>query len=807
MKKILKFSFLFLAVFAFGNLVFADSVNITQINFTSDPQSVNINTNSAVLTVQTQDATGMEQKFSETNHLIFSSTSTTGEFSNASISEKTCTESTWSKNLTLTLASNSANKGFCYRDSTPGTYTLTVSAEGQSWTPAIQDIVITEEEIISDPVPDPVSITLKIYAGDTVLFNGPKTVTACAESLAINAPMTVNGKCAIEQSGLSNTWTWNYAPSGWLDELGGYTTTSDFSKFWSWFKDLKLGGTGLNQHNSQEILEPLHAGEELLLTYNSYPLRISASPNSGTVGDTITFSVEEESTFNPNPPFDMLWTPSLGATVTLGTQSCATIADGTCSIILNTVGSLNAIGSKTLFVPSAFVGITISESGGGGGGGGGGNPPAPTFSVPNALSYLKNTQGEDGSFGNSDLYTDWAGIALGAGSVTDSSRDKILSYFNSHNTLSSLLTDNERHAMALLALGQNPYSFNGINYIDAITSSFDGTQFGDVDLVNDDIFALIPLASAGYTVNDEMITKDIAFIISKQKTNGSWEESVDITAAAIQALKSFESVTDVSSALVKATNYLTKEQNNDGGWGNVSSTSWAMQAMSALDASWKNSESNKTGLDYLATQQAKDGAVSPSSETLQNRIWATSYAIAGASLKPWSAIMQSVSKPVSQTNSQSGSNNSSSGRLENTNLNPSTDSTNSPQANSGPTATPTSPVICPKGDLFSATTGQACTMNASIEDSTIGPQTSIIPMKREPAKISALKNKKITATILQDLPVDTNTLPEIIPNTLVATAINTLPIERIPKSVPIILGTISGLSLLYLAFKFIIKAY
>src|SRR3989344_2375532 len=125
---------------------------------------------------------------------------------------------------------------------------------------------------------DPVNITLKVYSGDTVLFDGPKTITPCAQSPDIIDPLqfTVNGKCAIEQSGLSNTWTWNYTPSGWLDELGGYTTTPDYSKFWSWFDDLSLGGTGLNQHL-------LSANEELLLTFDSYPLRISASKNSGVV--------------------------------------------------------------------------------------------------------------------------------------------------------------------------------------------------------------------------------------------------------------------------------------------------------------------------------------------------------------------------------------------------------------------------------------------------------------------------------------------------------------------------------------------
>ena len=225
---------------------------------------------------------------------------------------------------------------------------------------------------------------------------------------------------------------------------------------------------------------------------------------------------------------------------------------------------------------------------GGGGGGGGGDDAPDTFDIEDALAYLKSVQAGDGSFGGALLYTDWAGVAFGALDVADSAKDLLLSYLSSHNEISSLLTDNERRAMALLALGENPYDFNGINYIKAITDSFDGTQFGDENLVNDDIFALIPLVNTGYDEDDEIITKAVAFIISKQKANGSWEESVDVTAAGIQALKSFDTVDGVSEALSEAEDYLVNEQENTGGWeDSVFSTSWAMQAMNALNESWE----------------------------------------------------------------------------------------------------------------------------------------------------------------------------------------------------------------------------
>lgn len=268
----------------------------------------------------------------------------------------------------------------------------------------------------------------------------------------------------------------------------------------------------------------------------------------------------------------------------------------------------------------------------------------PIFDVKKAVDFLIAQQKNDGSFDGGDMYTDWAGIAYGATEISNSSRDLLLSYFRSHNTLPLLLTDTERRSMALLALGQSPYSFNGVNYIENIVKSFDGAQFGDPSLVNDDVFALLVLNSSGYTANDDIITKDIKFIISKQQSNGSWENSVDMTSASVEALTSFSSFAGVSDSLSKASAYLASKQEDNGSWGSVYSTSWAMGAEKALGMSWtKNSQS---GIDYLATNQTSDGAALPLSETLENRIWATSYAIPATLGKPWSAIFHAVPKPV-----------------------------------------------------------------------------------------------------------------------------------------------------------------
>lgn len=618
-----------------------------------------------------------------------------------------------------------------------------------------------------NPVPEPINITLKVYAGDTDLLGGPKTISiiACPESLEINAPVTLNGKCAIEQSGLSNSWTWydeNFHTEsdlpktlGVLDELGGKLSDNTNYIYWGWFSDLNYGTVALNKH-------PLHTNEELLLTYNSYPLRISASSYSGIVGDTITFSAEEKSSFSEDFS-NMIWTPSQGVLITMGTSSCTTVADGTCLIILDTVGSINAIGSKTLYVPSTIT-LTVSPTPAeDGGGGGGSSTPKPKFSAEDALTYLKSIQDADGSFGDSDLYTDWAAIAYGAGDVSGSPRNSLLEYFNSNNEISSLITDNERRAMALLALGENPYSFNDTNYIEAIADEFDETQFGDDSLVNDDIFALIPLSKAGYDEDDSIITKTIDFIIYKQEGDGSWEGSVDITAAAIQALLPFQSVAGVSGALANAETYLINTQEEDGGWGNVSSTSWVMQAENILNASW--TKNGKNGLDYLAGMQKNadnNGAMLPSSDSSQNIIWATSYAIPAGLGKPWGEIMERVSRP----------------KIEDTEDNSSRSSRDDDDSKDSKDEE-TEEIILP-----------------SEETNIVAPNAPIV--QEQIAKIQEIK--KLPSAPKKEIPLEVEKSEEPTTDVFTATAVNALP-PQTSQNIPIILGTVSGIVLLFALLK------
>ncbi len=105
------------------SLVYAGTAfaEVGQFVFTTNPQSISVGVVSDVMTVQSQDSSGVTENITETNDVVFTSTSQTGEFL-----------STSGNPVTTTMSKNTANKNFLYRDSTAGTYTITATFTGRT---------------------------------------------------------------------------------------------------------------------------------------------------------------------------------------------------------------------------------------------------------------------------------------------------------------------------------------------------------------------------------------------------------------------------------------------------------------------------------------------------------------------------------------------------------------------------------------------------------------------------------------------------------------------------------------------------
>lgn len=107
----------------FSGLNFVLAAEISQFVFTTAPQAISLNVSSEIITIEAQDASGNPIK-NNTVCLQIISSSQIGEFST--------NKDNWSTEpiriLNLTLATNQYRRNFYYKDSTTGSYILTVKA-------------------------------------------------------------------------------------------------------------------------------------------------------------------------------------------------------------------------------------------------------------------------------------------------------------------------------------------------------------------------------------------------------------------------------------------------------------------------------------------------------------------------------------------------------------------------------------------------------------------------------------------------------------------------------------------------------
>lgn len=268
-----------------------------------------------------------------------------------------------------------------------------------------------------------------------------------------------------------------------------------------------------------------------------------------------------------------------------------------------------------------------------------GNPlPTTGLDIPLAFSFLSSLQNGDGSW--NELVSDWAAFAYAVPGAPSAAKSRLTSYLKGADTRTSNVTDVERHALALMALGINPYTGASQDYIAPIVSAYDGTQIGDPSNPRDDIFGILALSHAGYSSKDPMLQSMASTIASQQQPNGSWQD-VDTTAAAIQALTGIGAE---GGAVARGEAYLRSMQQPDGGFYNISSTAWAIQGIIALGedpSSW--SKGGNTPLTNLGALQRPDGSLSTNGNEM-NRAWEVAYAIPAAKELSWDDILHSYSK-------------------------------------------------------------------------------------------------------------------------------------------------------------------
>ncbi len=519
--------------------------------------------------------------------------------------------------------------------------------------------------------PEPIVVHLTLRSGETVFFTGEVALPTGTTELSGHTLDSSSVLAVLNDADVTDD-SWAVSDLQYFDSFGSFLLNCINSEAvgndcYDWH--YAVDGVTPSEGVDQKIL----SGGESVYFFFSPQNRITLSSGAITTADSLTATAEK---YNYE---DNTW--EVEDSVTLGVtqpdplnefnppiEIMTSEVNSSGQVVFTSIpaGSYN-VGIRDdygYYFPTSPLSVTSAPVSSGGGSSSGSRSLAsrkiaiPTvlgvqtkisFDLEKGLAFLTSQQKENGSF-EQEIYTDWGAVAVASIPNQDIIPVlKLVKYLSGNKSEGQLLTDYERHAMALMALGLNPYNTNGENYIAKIVSSFDGNQFGDVDEDNDDIFALIVLLNAGYDTKDTMANQSLKFILNRQKENGSWDESVDMTGAAMVALVAWQDDEQVKNALTKALDFLKKVQKDNGGWNDsASSTAWAIGGLNALlEKPESFIKEGNTPLDYLATLQDTDGGVK--NESLQNKIWETAYVVSALSGKTWNQILQKFEKSSATT--------------------------------------------------------------------------------------------------------------------------------------------------------------
>lgn len=172
-----------------------------------------------------------------------------------------------------------------------------------------------------------------------------------------------------------------------------------------------------------------------------------------------------------------------------------------------------------------------------------------------------------------DSLTEWeaVGIARAGGTLPASYLTGATAQVKESAGSFRKVTDLERLILGIKAAGGNPTAVSGVNLIDKMVNHEKMTAQG----TNGPIFALIALHSDNYNVastatwnKDKLVT----WLLSAQNSDGGFPlatgeaSSVDMTAMAVAALAPERTQTQVQTAIDKAVQYLSTQQQANGGY-------------------------------------------------------------------------------------------------------------------------------------------------------------------------------------------------------------------------------------------------
>jgi len=208
----------------------------------------------------------------------------------------------------------------------------------------------------------------------------------------------------------------------------------------------------------------------------------------------------------------------------------------------------------------------------------------------------------------------------------------------------------EAYLFAIVAAGEDPHNFGGVNVIQQLEEMFDGTQIGMPGIINDDFWGVITLVGAGEDPNSSLIQTVKGHILANQSPDGGWgsvaggsgSDPCD-TANAITALRA-AGESPASAAIQRALGYLKASQSADGGFpymiGYPSDTGSDARVIAALTAcgidptSAEWSVNGQNAVTHALSLQQPDGGFAWHSGGATDA-WMTTYILPALVGKHW----------------------------------------------------------------------------------------------------------------------------------------------------------------------------
>lgn len=186
--------------------------------------------------------------------------------------------------------------------------------------------------------------------------------------------------------------------------------------------------------------------------------------------------------------------------------------------------------------------------------------------------------------------------------------------------------------LGLIALGENPNDFNGLNLPELLMEQYDeeAGAFGDPGNTWYQALPILGLSAAG----SEVPANAVSALLALQQEDGGWEYSSgfgswpDNTSLAIQALLAV-GVESSDPVIESAVGYLHTMQVEDGGWGDASTTAYVIMGLNALGesiADWRT-ESAGDPLTSLMSYQKTNGSFVYTWESADDSVMATASAM------------------------------------------------------------------------------------------------------------------------------------------------------------------------------------